>query len=59
MLLRSYQKEVDSLTQRSIASESAFLAMVAEFAELPDPAVALEVAKVRLALSFLAVRVSR
>ena len=33
--------------------------MVAEFAELPDPAVALEVAKVRLALSFLAVRVSR
>jgi homeobox protein cut-like len=49
VILRAYQKEIDNLTKRSQASESAFLTVFAEFAELPDPSVALELAKVCIA----------
>jgi hypothetical protein len=47
-LLKSYQEEVDRLTQRAKAGESAFLDVYQRLYEAPDPATALMDGLVRL-----------
>lgn len=47
-LLKSYQEEVDRLTQRARAGEAAFLDVYQRLYEAPDPSPALALGLVRM-----------
>jgi homeobox protein cut-like len=47
-VLKSYQDEIDSLTRRSLAAETAFLEFYNTIREAPDPSVVMTNMLVRL-----------
>lgn len=56
-LLKAYQGEIDALTRRSKASESAFLSAYKLLAEAPDPYPLLDAAVVRPSSATCAARI--